>query len=360
VLKRLAAVAALLAATPAVAQPLTQPSTAAQPPTVEAQPAQPAAAIEAQKDLAEDYTMELARSMLHGEKPSPGLPDGVVTAAVFLEVQLQARLDVLLRSNLTGADLVNAVRAIDNSTANTLQDVIDNRVALPNGPRGFLIAGLAETARPSWNEGQFKWAQEFKDQRALTSAQRMAEDAAQILGALKALPSNMNIPTDAWNAFVDGQITDPAYTTLFKAWRLYTMEYVRLAWDVKGDVTPLLKDAPIYGTLSTVRDTLKRNTAAANEPIKSSLYLWHQEGMEGEAPGYSPEAEAIFNAIERMDPETGEISGDVPPQLRDAVPAPVRQMDDRSFRPFCPVRSLSARGSDGTSPGTRTKEGMKC
>jgi hypothetical protein len=338
VLKMLAAVAALLAVTPAAAQALTsqppQPSTAAQ-----SLATQPAAATEAQKELAENYTMNLARRMLRGEEPPPDLPMGVVTAAAILHAQLLARLDSLLSSNLTGKDLVDGVRAIDNSTADTLQNVIDAKMAVPNDSRFYgywdTIENLAIKAKPNWSEGLFKLVQEFKDpngriQHQLTSSQRMAEDAAQILDALKAVPSNTNIPRDAWKVFVDGRIADPTYTTLFEAWRLYAMEYARVDGLTVGNINSYLKSAYPYPILSTpqgFRSTLRFEAVIADTRIKGLRGYWRELGLEREAPGYSPEAEAIFRAIQRIDIGTGQILGDVPPRLRAccAYPLPVKE-----------------------------------
>jgi hypothetical protein len=158
--------------------------------------------------------------------------------------------------------------------------------------------------------------QGFKDpngqtQLALTGACQMAEHAAQILEALTAIPSNTIFSKEAWNAFVGGKIVDPSYATLFKTWRLYTMEYARV------DDLAVWSAWPISGTPPAVRSFLRTSTRIADTVIKHDNLLWHQMGPDGDAPGYSPEAEAIFDAIsERMNTETGQISIDVPLRLR--------------------------------------------
>ena len=93
--------------------------------------------------------------------------------------RLEARLSDLVRSNLTGQALIDAVRAIDNSTADTLRDVIDAKEPLPHDQRRILIGVLAGKAEPKWAEWQFEWVQEFKDpngriQREMTGFRRMA------------------------------------------------------------------------------------------------------------------------------------------------------------------------------------------
>ena len=333
----IAALRKIYAASFHVAQlPTLQPPRAShstQGPAPSAQPVQPQARPEA-ATTGESPAQELGRRAFRGaEYPSATAKDVLYDAEVY-EQQLHQQIDNLLKSNLTGQDLVNAVRKVDGQTADTLQRVIDNKGGIPdagNFGSGLteywnMIQNLAVKAEPSWNAQQFRWAQQFMGpngpvESTFATAAALAEAAVQVLGSLKAIPSNTNIPINAWKAFIDGKITDPAYSNLFVAWRLYAMEYAHVGGFSEDHVDTYMKYVmPLYGTPLTMREILKIHTAIADALIKFYGDLWHHEGLEGEAPGYPPDAEAIFGAIRRMDPNTGRIPGDVPRRLRDVVP----------------------------------------
>jgi hypothetical protein len=157
-------------------------------------------------------------------------------------------------------------------------------------------------------------------QHTLKNSQRMAEDAAQVLEELKTVQSNTNLPLDAWNAFIKGKNTNPTYAKLFTAWQLYVMDSFSLDIGSRDTRIPggdLLRVNPIFGTLSMIRDRIKTDADLANATIEPYRGAWKREGYNGELPGYPWEAEAIFDAIgQRMNTETGEISGDIPLRLR--------------------------------------------
>lgn len=134
----------------------------------------------------------------------------------------------------------------------------------------------------------------------------------QILRVLKSLPQNANIK-DAWKNYTTGHadaVTDNNLIALTDLWRVCV--------ELRNSTFAAM---PLGDTATLIRAELKEDIAQANATYKGYIDLWKQHGLRDKPFLYLPEVERFFQAIGRMDPETGQISGDVPPQLSDAVSA---------------------------------------
>ena len=136
----------------------------------------------------------------------------------------------------------------------------------------------------------------------MVRASDMARQAAVLLKALKAYPAGAAIPAD------DVKVT--------KWWRYWESNYL----DSRVDGTHLTwssKDIRVLKTAEEYRLAIQIEASITNVGIKSLDDAWKRFGGFGDhVPYYNPEAVAIFDAIERMDPKTGHIPGDVPSELR--------------------------------------------
>lgn len=296
-LRRLAAVAVLLAAIPAAGQPPTQPSTATQ----------------TQVNTAVTWDTGaldvLAGEMLWGERNFQGVPEEVLYEVRRRATVKQSQLEDIINSGRKGEEVIEAVRRVERPTADVLENVINNLTEVPtDGVLGAreartwnMISKLAVQADPSWSPQKYGALQKLRmDYYAGQRAQdlfrsRMLLDAAKnVLKAVNGLPPDDVIRTD-----------DPTYAEVTGTSR----NFVRIASVGVSTVTNV--QLPIDSSARSIRESLQQTIGAAMVIIDEDIRDWRQyfPGDSNLGPFYDHDKIAALKAIEdRMDPSTGQIT----------------------------------------------------
>jgi len=258
---------------------------------------------------------ELAHQILRaGVRNLQGVPSIVANKAALRATQLQGRLDALVTSGKTGQVLVNAVRKVDAQLGSELEGVLDYRFDASIWPPGIRteMTALALQANPNFWEGRYHAMQKDYSPsgvagRTFATAGAMAEEAAQVLKAVQGLPPNTAIPANS-----------PRLAEASRAWHNFDRRNTDITLSFKAESYPR---TPQFQTPFEFRRAIKMEASLVQTIIKTFRNYWKGFALHADPPGYSTEVEGAFKAIDRMDLDTGEIAGDVPPPLRDAVPA---------------------------------------
>ena len=265
---------------------------------------------------------ELAHEILRGDAGNlPGAPGIAANKAAARAADLQSQLDTLATSGKTGQILVDAVQRIDAQLGIELEGVLDYRFDTsiwPPRTRTEMTA-LARQANPNFWEGRYQamrkdYAPSGVGGRTFATAYAMAEEAVQVLKAVEGLPPNTAMPSNS-----------PRLAEAARAWHNFDRHNTDITLSFTAESYPR---TPRFQTPWEFRRAIKMEAGLVNTIVKTYRNYWKGYALDADPPGYSPEAEGVFKAIDRMDLDTGEISGDVPPQLRDAVPAGKRSVSE--------------------------------
>jgi hypothetical protein len=262
--------------------------------------------------------------------------EAVNRRAVQMEVAINHILDA---PGLTPDEKMRAISQIHPGMAAQAREIIAGGEALPratNNRYNQLLAQVVPRVDPSFSQQRFPQLQKIYGDytpggyagRNIQSANRLAQAAAEVVKAARALPDGP-IPVNRWNEFIAGHFTGaPAYRNFFIAWRDYSMEQVRLArggQGAEGDIRANIEAVPPSASKPTIFQTLKIQTRVATSSIRGFRNYWRQMVPGNKPmPGEDPEVNAVFDAINRMNPETGELA-DQPPEMRpEPIPPSVR------------------------------------
>lgn len=134
----------------------------------------------------------------------------------------------------------------------------------------------------------------------------MAAAAVEVLKALKTYPPGTSIPGNGRG--------DPVLNVAWHNWEDRFLDTETYGTNIRRSPN----DITAYSTPDLYRFALRMEASITKGGIEGYYDAWKKGGgcMPGDPPGYSPDILSIFDAIERMDPKSGHIDGDVPERLR--------------------------------------------
>lgn len=308
-------------------EPRVTPATDTEPPTIPPVPAGPSqAAIED----AENNTLKLGRTFLHGGESPPGMRPGVNQAAEVVANNLRTALNGIATSGITGQPLLDAIRKIDNRTADLVDQVSHNRAPLPGG-QGMgsrlqdysqMISQLAIAANPQWDAGQWRGIETFRDssgqtQRAIGRITAIGDAGTKLKEDLDAIKDDPTVFGRMLNQFkTQGFTDDPAYSNLFTDWQTFIIDSNALTQGgqgLEGETEQMIKSIPLYGQKSAYVGALKRHASFALKRYQQYQNQWSQYQRTDPMFGHNDDAAKQLQDLsdikegprEKLPPSTG-------------------------------------------------------
>lgn len=300
---------------------------------------------------------QLALDSLMDPEALKDVPLGHRAPIVAARTELQRQLDGILRSarkgDIKGNDITDAVRNVYEPLGDTLQSVVDAKRVVPGsgfgGGGGSMssfwsnVSDLATIVKPGWNPNNVMASRQFMDPNARTQftlrrAGTMAKTAVNVLKDLNAIKDDPKSFIQRMTEAITsrGLKGEPEYTTLYNDWQAFVQEdqavrsgaasVTETEEQIKTVFTSL---AP--GSKSQIRAAVIHNIQTAGEAIRLMHDLWNQYGVASNGKpdpmyGDHPDVDDAIEAFDRMDQNTGLITGPVPAMLRAAIP-----QDDAGF-----------------------------
>jgi hypothetical protein len=271
----------------------------------------------------------------------------IVDANTELQDQVRGILAGARSGKLKSADVIPRLRGIDETLGDTLQSVIDAKRVVPGSAMGgggasmspfwSTMSDLASIVKPSWNPNNVMASRQFMDPNARTQftlrrAGTMARTAVNVLKDLNAIKDDpKTFLARMGDAIASrGLKGRPEYTNLYNDWQAFVQEdqavrsgaasVTETEEQIRTVFTPLTP-----GSKSQIRGAVIHNIQTAGEAIRMMKDLWNQYGVASNGTadpmyGDHPDVDAAIEAFNRMDEDTGRITGDVPRMLEDAIP----------------------------------------
>lgn len=293
-------------------------------------------------DILARYRLGTGADLFHADDPlHVERNEAVNRRAVQMEVAINHILDA---QGLSPDEKLRAIEQIHPGLAAHARQVIAGGEALPRSTQSRynqILEQIVPRVDPSFTGQRYPFIQKIYGDytpggyagRNIQSANRLAQAAAEVVKAARALPDGP-IPVNKWNQFLAGKFTGaPAYTNFFIAWRDYSMEQVRLArggQGAEGDIRANIEAVPPSASKPQIFQGLQIQTRVALSSVDGFRRYWRQMIGDRPMPGENEAANEIFGAIDRLNPLTGELTGNVPEALRSApVPPDVKWREVR-------------------------------
>lgn len=283
----------------------------------------------------ENTMSQLATNIGMGVEPLPaGKDERTQQDYTAAEAEATRRLaqiqrDVSENPNLKPEDIVPAVKRINATWGNDLQDMIDfgptgSRSGTSASPRALayqeIMRRLAARADPDWSPTRAGNLTEFKDankatQRTLGRATNMYQAGLQVAEDLQRLKEAGAKVPQLQTKIVGGIATwagDPKYTGLYNDWFTYQQELNALTRGGAESVTETQErkeQIPWFSSAAQFRNALSHDAGVANSRLDHYTTLYRRMGGKGQTWGIDPVAQNGLHHFQHMDENSGVIRG---------------------------------------------------
>jgi hypothetical protein len=229
------------------------------------------------------------------------------------------------------ADKLEKIREINPEVADKLQGFADyslnpNDQSIKNRERW---TSLAHQIFPNYNRAFYDtYHKQYENPssqtgKQFTAANRATSQFTQLIGAINALPiaEDSTIPGSVMQEIKSKGFTGrPEYSALNETLRSFGTEVSAVEGGGRPAVTmvkELLREVPLHATKAQLR-AAARQAMMGTEHIVDGLNQNFKQasGLDKDAPLFLPQAKELFSGAARMNPYTGEVPDDAPPELK--------------------------------------------